>query len=235
MWVVFIIVMITIWIAFMLLSNNRERHGNGETGDCYASSGRSLRSFPPELESEERFSELRWLVISSNRISALPLRMGNLVGLEWINLHDNKLVSLRGIEQLRNLRILTVSKNRLTSLEGVENLEHLEVLDAFDNEIAVLPSGIGAMKGLKKINVGDNMLEALPSSLGNLKYLQELSLQNNRITHLPSSFSNLRRSTKMFIDLRDNPLSEDEAEGMLCVREFEELCVSVTVLFDKDT
>ena len=62
---------------------------------------------------------------------------------------DNKnITSLKGIEKLTKLEILSISNNELKTLDGIENLENLIFLDCSSTKISCLKP----LKKLKKLS-----------------------------------------------------------------------------------
>ena len=70
---------------------------------------------------------------------------------------DNKLTSLKGIEELTNLEWLDCSNNKLTSLEGIENLDKLVEIYCYDNKLTSL-KGIENLDKLEFLDCRDNPL-----------------------------------------------------------------------------
>ncbi|KAJ5389366.1 uncharacterized protein N7496_000434 [Penicillium cataractarum] len=107
-------------------------------------------------------------------------------GLETLDLHGNKLLSLpMGIRRLHQLRVLNLSNNDLTT-------DKLEI-------IMEIPS-------LVDLKLAANKLEgAFPSEIGRLRQLETLDLRNNAITRLPNQVSEL--TNLKFLDVGENELT----------------------------
>ncbi|XP_059639142.1 LRR receptor-like serine/threonine-protein kinase EFR [Cornus florida] len=91
-----------------------------------------------------------------------------------------------GIENLVNLKLLTLDRNMLTGNipESIGKLFELEQLFLSVNNISgKIPSSIGNMSRLSILGLGGNQLAgSIPGSLGNCTKLQELDLQVNHLT-----------------------------------------------------
>jgi Leucine-rich repeat (LRR) protein len=85
------------------------------------------------------------------------------------------LISLEGIENLINLKILLCCDNKITSFEEIENLVNLEKLYCHDNQLTSL-EGIENLVNLKTLFCYDNQL----TSLEGMENLVNL-MKNNKI------------------------------------------------------
>lgn len=71
---------------------------------------------------------------------------------------------------------LNLSNNQLTNLNGIEKLVNLETLNVENNRLESLPAGIGQLKKLKNADFSNNRLTSLPAELGSLTQLSTLNL-----------------------------------------------------------
>lgn len=107
--------------------------------------------------------------------------------LRVLELYENRLRTLRGVETLVNLEILDVSYNRLGKLES-EVLKPLTKLKRFycaENKLQEIPiCGVfAAMKELEILDLGGNLLRKI-EGLENLPKLRELWLGKNKIERI---------------------------------------------------
>jgi Leucine-rich repeat (LRR) protein len=111
------------------------------------------------------------LDISNSNVKSLK-GMENLVNLKYLYCYNNQLTSLKGIENLINLTELYCYNNQLTSLKGIENLINLTELYCHDNQLTLL-EGIENLINLKYLDCSHNFLKSLKEmkNLVNLKYL----------------------------------------------------------------
>jgi hypothetical protein len=120
-----------------------------------------IMSISPAVES---CRELQCLLLSGNKITALPVEMGTLTALEKLDLRHNRLSSmLPELGALKSLRQLDVSSN---ALDGP------------------LPHAFGMMEGLRYANLSFNRITTFPATLGNLVRLERLNASESmtRIT-----------------------------------------------------
>jgi Leucine-rich repeat (LRR) protein len=175
-------------------------------------------------------------VICAHRanLEHLPEALGELSGLERLDLGDNRLSELPTLPA--SLRELYVHDNQLVQLPA---LPALQVLDANRNRLAEVAAirDVGFVylagnrltaapetSGVRYLNVGDHSLGELAASdatieelraehadlvslaIDGLRGLRELSLRNNRLAVLPASIGSLPRLCTL--DLRGNQLDE---------------------------
>lgn len=119
------------------------------------------------------------------------VEISNLTGMEKIvklQLDNNIIVRIQGLDQLVNLRWLDLSFNLIEKIEGLEKNKELEDLSLYNNCISELTpdlKGPGPLDNLVKLNVlsiGKNKLTKLEDMLKYLKRfkrLQVLKIEEN--------------------------------------------------------
>lgn len=113
----------------------------------------------------------------------------NITRLKSNNHYDKeKIKSLKGIGNLKNLKYLDVAVNQLTSLAGIEKLTKLETLDASQNNLKTV-SEVKNLKDLTKLDVNDNQIKSI-SEIKNLSKLIYINISRNSIRNL-NCFDNL--------------------------------------------
>ena len=131
----------------------------------------------------------------SGRIVGLKLHLtefndlslvANLKELKVLIIHGNEeneqINNLQGLEEITNLRVLSLREHKIQKIKGLQNLKNLEKLDLSMNEISKM-EGIENLKNLRKLELGDNKLSKI-ENLNSLTYLEELYLQRNQILKL---------------------------------------------------
>ncbi|AUI68027.1 leucine-rich repeat domain-containing protein [Beggiatoa leptomitoformis] len=142
------------------------------------------------------------LEIRNHRLTQIPDWVFKLVNLTELNLSNNKLQNLSGLETLRNLSTLDLRDNRLTSLLGLETLRNLSALDLRGNQLTSL-SGLETLANLSALDLRGNQLTSL-SGLETLANLSALDLRSNRLTSLSGLETLANLST---LDLSFNQLT----------------------------
>ncbi|KAI8834246.1 hypothetical protein BJ741DRAFT_517397, partial [Chytriomyces cf. hyalinus JEL632] len=105
--------------------------------------------------------------------------------LTWINLSNNSLTSLAGLENCPSLQILNLSHNNITSISGIRNFTNLKALILNNNAIAALPDLTPLAANLNTLVLSHNKLTALPKPFPHLPHLKKLSVSNNSLTEYP--------------------------------------------------
>jgi E3 ubiquitin-protein ligase LRSAM1 len=124
---------------------------------------------------------------------------------EVLRLDDNRLTSLSGGGQLKDLlllKVLDLHSNAFVYLpDDIQLLKNLKELYLNDNQLKKLPETICNLSSLVVLNVANNSLKALPQNLGHLKKLKLLSLNANKhLKHLPKSICQAQRLTTLELD-----------------------------------
>lgn len=104
---------------------------------------------------------IQFLDLLGNRLTFLPLSIGNLTTLEKLDVSENQLISLPDtIGNLLNLKDLDLSENWLTSLpDTIGNLRNLENLRLHRNNLLYLPPSITQLQRLSRISLYANYLQ----------------------------------------------------------------------------
>ena len=84
--------------------------------------------------------------------------IGKLTSLQELNLYDNKITKIRGLNNLNKLDNLDLSGNEITEIKGVDKIVNLEKIDLCLNKLTTI------------------------QSLDNITKLKELYLSANKIT-----------------------------------------------------
>ena len=149
-------------------------------------------------------SPLEDLVISNNRLTALPTSLGALApSLRRLYCEDN---ALKGpipscVLRLVQLRVLRLSGNQFTELpEGIGAFTELEELALEGNALVSLPSGLGSLKRLKTLLLRGNRLQALPDALGGCAELQVLAVSSNDLRYVPASLGGCTKLSNLSLN-----------------------------------
>ena len=88
-----------------------------------------------------------------------------------LQLDNNIITKIQGLECLVNLEWLDLSFNLITKIEGLDSCLKLQDLSLFKNRITVL-SGLDNLRELNVLSVGSNMLANLEDSIDYLRTLK---------------------------------------------------------------
>ncbi|XP_061396163.1 leucine-rich repeat and calponin homology domain-containing protein [Musca vetustissima] len=121
-----------------------------------------LSSLPREL----CFLPLQVLLVSNNRLTALPDELGRMDRLTDLDASYNQLTTLPArIGELRSLRSFSLRSNQLMYLPRELTCLTLVSLDVSNNRISSLPLEIRQMSTLVEINLENNPMTSPPASL----------------------------------------------------------------------
>ncbi|XP_069370804.1 dynein regulatory complex subunit 3-like [Paralichthys olivaceus] len=141
---------------------------------------------------DEQISQDQAGRIARNEVSTLYLDFKYILKIEhlWdftsltkINLNNNLIERIRGLDNLVNLKWLNLSFNRIEKIEGLETLQKLEVLNLTTNRISVIEN-IYHLEKLTHFYISNNLLEQLDNvlSLKKVKKLGALNLSGNPLS-----------------------------------------------------
>ncbi|XP_034246869.1 leucine-rich repeat-containing protein 49 [Thrips palmi] len=144
------------------------------------------------------------LITRMDSLSAAGLTLSRLV---FLDMYDNQVDRVSGLDCLDNLRVLLMGKNRIKKIEGLRRQTRLEVLDLHGNQITSV-GGLSFLCELKVLNLAGNQIRSVGASdLQGLRNLQELNLRRNRLRKL-LGFGDTPHLVKLF--LSNNELSSVE-------------------------
>ena len=151
--------------------------------------------------------------LSNNNLSGtIPASIGNLDGLQYLNLGINHLTDKIPSElgYLTNLRTLYLYNNQLNGLipSSLGNLSSLVNFNSGNNQLnGTIPPELGNLRNLQVLWLDTNRLSGtIPVELGNMRNLQDISLANNQLSGpTPLEFGNLL--SLQYLNLSYNQLS----------------------------
>ncbi|KAF3986939.1 hypothetical protein FT663_04666 [Candidozyma haemuli var. vulneris] len=125
------------------------------------------------MEGVKKLSGLTYLDLSQNGLGGeIDFSQYELPNLQELNLSENKIRSVIGIENLPNLRILNLNENNLTNLSCQGSHPHLKKLLLKFNRLRSL--NLDSYPLLRTLRIDGNALSSI-SNLRKLKFLQEVS------------------------------------------------------------
>ena len=98
-----------------------------------------------------------------------------------LDLSNNLINHVKGIEKFTNLEKLNLNNNKVSSLEGFENLNNLKVLKLRNNVLSTL-EGLGSIRNLRRIDISGNMqVTEIPDFIGEYSTLESIVMSNCNI------------------------------------------------------
>ncbi|EEB09742.2 protein phosphatase regulatory subunit Sds22 [Schizosaccharomyces japonicus yFS275] len=137
----------------------------------------------------QRFTNLENLCLRQNRIHKIECVP---TSLKELDLYDNLITKIEGLEQSTDLINLDLSFNNIKKIKNVDHLKNLENLYFVQNRIRKIENLEGLSK-LTNLELGGNKIRVI-ENLDTLKNLKELWLGKNKITVLQNleNLTNLR-------------------------------------------
>ncbi|KZF22054.1 protein phosphatase 1 regulatory subunit SDS22 [Xylona heveae TC161] len=175
----------------------------------------------------ERFKSVLRLCLRQNQISAIELPESLSDTLEDLDLYDNLISHIKGLDGLKKLTSLDLSFNKIKHIKRVNHLKELKDLYFVQNKISKI-EGLEGLTKLRNLELGANRIREI-ENLDSLTSLEELWLGKNKITELKnlSSLSNLR-----ILSIQANRLTS--LSGLSALPQLEELYISNNLVTSLD-
>ncbi|KAG5302836.1 phosphatase PP1 regulatory subunit sds22 [Histoplasma capsulatum G186AR] len=167
----------------------------------------------------ERFTHLEKLCLRQNQISQInfPENLGPT--LTDLDLYDNLITRIKGLDALTKLTNLDFSFNNIKHIKNISHLVHLKDLYFVQNRIQKI-EGLDGLRALRNLELAANRIREI-ENLDDLTALEELWLGKNKITEIKNidALTNLK-----IISLPSNRLTT--ISGLSNLHNLEELYVS---------
>ncbi|XP_018649433.1 hypothetical protein Smp_144190 [Schistosoma mansoni] len=167
-----------------------------------------------------------FLSLQYNQIHRIE-HLHHLTKLVYLNISDNQLTTMNGLETLYSLRILLLGNNQIKQICALNNLYNLNVLDLNHNQIQIIENLIH-LKKLYCLNLSFNYITTV-TGLSGLISLTELNLRHNNIlliepidnvpkliwiflsfNHIKSSINSSTENLTALMNYNDSTLSRNE-------------------------
>ena len=124
---------------------------------------------------------LNQLELSNNKITEIK-GLDNLTQLNTLSIRNNQITEIKGLENLTQLNTLSIRNNQITEIKGLENLTQLNSLGISDNQITEI-KGLENLTQLNSLKVRGNRIREI-KGLSKLTQLHSLDISFNQITEL---------------------------------------------------
>lgn len=148
--------------------------------------------FPAQWDANKTLRDLDLYDNLLKHISGLD----DLLELISLDLSFNKLKHIKNVNHLTKLKDLYFVQNRLSKIENLSGLPLLRNLELAANRIREI-EGLEDLKGLEELWLGKNKITQI-QNIGHLSNLKILSIQANRITEI-GGISNLPNLEELYI------------------------------------
>ncbi|KAK5699244.1 protein phosphatase regulatory subunit Sds22 [Elasticomyces elasticus] len=167
----------------------------------------------------ERFKRLKRLCLRQNAIQRIELPSELTSTLEELELYDNLVKHIDGLQDFTQLQSLDLSYNKLKHIKNISSLTQLHHLYFVQNRLSKIEN-LEALTNLTYLELGANRIREI-EGLETLTNLQSLWLGQNRITELKGldTLANLRT-----LSIQANRLTS--LDGLASLPQLTELYVS---------
>ncbi|KAI4196427.1 MAG: hypothetical protein LQ350_006572 [Teloschistes chrysophthalmus] len=171
----------------------------------------------------DRFSKVEKICLRQNQISHIEFPTSLSSNLQDLDLYDNLISHIRGLDHLTHLTSLDLSFNKIKHIKNVGHLKELRDLYFVQNRIQKIEN-LETLDRLRNLELAANRIREI-ENLEGLKSLEELWLGKNKITELKnvSSLSNLK-----ILSIQSNRLPA--ITGLSSLANLEELYISHNAL-----
>lgn len=111
---------------------------------------------PQNIRGLKYFSHL---LIADNMIEEIPSWIGEIKDLRTLDLGNNKLKTIKGVESGKSLKILLVSGNAIEDISPIYDLENLEIFDFYNNKVKAFDKRIRKLKKLDIFTGFENQIK----------------------------------------------------------------------------
>lgn len=138
------------------------------------------------------------LNLSNNKIDSIK-GFENFKELLYLNFYNNSITIIEDLQQLCKLEILILSQNKIVKLSEISNC-NLKILNLISNQITKI-KGLEKLKNLEEIYLTLNHIKEI-DGFDNLKNLKILKIDFNYLTEV--DFLAFRNCNLEYLDLRNN-------------------------------
>ncbi|KAI1348603.1 hypothetical protein F5Y01DRAFT_306688 [Xylaria sp. FL0043] len=130
----------------------------------------------------ERFNKVKRLCLRQNLVQDIEGLSDLAATLEELDLYDNLISRIQGLDNLTNLTSLDLSFNKIKHIKNISNLTNLTDLFFVSNKISRI-EGLDTLVNLRNLELGSNKIREI-QNLDALVNLEELWLAKNKISDL---------------------------------------------------
>ncbi|MBI3379908.1 hypothetical protein HY029_04090 [Candidatus Gottesmanbacteria bacterium] len=146
----------------------------------FIASNNNINQLPVELG---EISSLRMVDLSVNKIKQID-PIVSLSNLRFLYLTDNEISALpEDIGKMEKLLILRLNRNKLNKLpQSIGLMASLTSLNVNYNNLTEIPSEVGTMSNLHSLVISNNSISELPSEITNLTKLKLIAVNKTKLS-----------------------------------------------------
>ena len=116
-------------------------------------------------------------------LSIIDYEIENLSQLKFLSLRNNAIEFIDGLFKLTNLESLDLSDNQIENINGLSTLINLKNLDLSNNKISNILT-LSNLINLKDLDLSNNKIEYIPPKLFEKTRIQNLNLERNQLKNI---------------------------------------------------
>lgn len=155
-------------------------------------------------------ADLAKLSLQHDGILIVPLALGQLKNLKFLNLSFNSISNLPSkiFDDLFLLETLILDSNELSELPSLKGLIELHIFSVSNNKLLSLPDNLTCCTKLKSVDVSGNNITELSNEIpwSNLSNIQHFYLNGNQLKEVPPGLTECKKLRDL--RLRENPLRD---------------------------
>ncbi|VDN98197.1 unnamed protein product [Rodentolepis nana] len=150
------------------------------------------------------------LSLQHDEIVAVPLGIGQLLNLKFLDLSFNSISNLPSniFDNLSLLETLILDSNKLSELPSFKGLIELHIFSVSNNKLLCLPDTLTCCTKLKSVDASGNNIKEISDEVpwSSLSNLQHFYLNGNQLKEVPLGLTECKRLRDL--QLKENPLQD---------------------------
>ena len=178
-----------------------------------------------ELATFKNMTSLALVYESIKSISDIVDNLPNPAAIKYLNLNENQLTNLNGVEKLINLEELQVNFNQIEKIEGISELYNLQKFWISENKIQVIE---GLPINIINFWAANNLIQNIPDDFDKYEKLEFINLSGNFISDLKDIYileklKSLKRLYLSDINFGENPICQYSNYRQILIHIFKDI------------
>ena len=178
-----------------------------------------------ELATFKNMTSLALVYESIKSISDIVDNLPNPAAIKYLNLNENQLTNLNGVEKLINLEELQVNFNQIEKIEGISELYNLQKFWISENKIQVIE---GLPINIVNFWAANNLIQNIPDDFDKYEKLEFINLSGNFISDLKDIYileklKSLKRLYLSDINFGENPICQYSNYRQILIHIFKDI------------
>ena len=178
-----------------------------------------------ELASFKNMTSLTLVYESIKSISDIVDNLPNPAAIKYLNLNENHLTNLDGVEKMINLEELQVNFNQIEKIENISELNNLQKFWISENKIQVIE---GLPINIINFWAANNLIQKIPDDFDKYEKLEFINLSGNFISDLKDIYileklKSLKRLYLSDINFGENPICQYSNYRQILIHIFKDI------------